>query len=66
MYRYWVNNNAQPNGDHEVHKEGCSYMPRTGIDLGLHSTCQSAVLEAKRHYTQSNGCYWCSNACHTR
>jgi hypothetical protein len=27
MALYYVNNNAQSNGDHEVHKEGCSWMP---------------------------------------
>jgi len=24
---YYVNTNAQANGDHEVHKEGCTKMP---------------------------------------
>lgn len=27
MSNYYVNMNAQSNGDHEVHKSGCSYMP---------------------------------------
>jgi hypothetical protein len=32
MSRYYVNKNAQENGDHEVHTTGCSFMPtiRTG------------------------------------
>lgn len=67
MAKYYVNSNAQSNGDHEVHKEGCSYMPSTEnrLYLGDFITCQGAVLEAKKRYPKSNGCYYCSNACHT-
>jgi hypothetical protein len=66
MARYYVNKNAQDNGDHEVHEAGCSYLPATSnrIDLGLFTRCQEAVKEAKKHYTQSDGCYYCSLACH--
>jgi hypothetical protein len=66
MARYYVNNNAQSNGDHEVHREGCTYMPASKIDLGLHDACKTAVAEAKRYYPQSNGCYYCSRECHTQ
>ncbi len=67
MDRYYVNRKAQSNGDHEVHKAGCSYMParENQLDLGSFNNCRDAVREAKRHYTQVNGCYWCSRACHT-
>lgn len=67
MASYYVNSNAQSNGDHEVHKSGCSYMPSANnrISLGDHSTCHSAVTAAKRYYNKVNGCYYCSNACHT-
>lgn len=65
MAIYYVNNNAQPNGDHEVHKSGCSWMPTDKKNLGEHSNCQSAVREAKKTYPQSNGCFYCSNECHT-
>jgi len=27
MASYYVNKNAQSNGDHEVHKDGCTFMP---------------------------------------
>lgn len=66
MARYYVNKDAQANGDHEVHKEGCTFMPSNRIDLGLFDNCQGAVKEAKKHYTQVNGCYYCANACHTQ
>lgn len=68
MEKYYVNMNAQANGDHEVHKFGCSYMPDLDNKkyLGEFSSCYRAVQEAKRYYSQVNGCYYCSNACHTQ
>ncbi|GGG14050.1 hypothetical protein GCM10011344_13370 [Dokdonia pacifica] len=67
MAKYYVNNNAQSNGDHEVHKDGCIYLPfvKSKKYLGDYLSCQSAVIEAKKTYSKSNGCYTCSNACHT-
>jgi len=64
---YFVNKNAQLNGDHEVHTSSCAWKPNpeNQIALGWHSNCQSAVVEAKKHYSQSNGCAYCSPACHT-
>jgi ABC-type sulfate transport system substrate-binding protein len=66
MAKYYVNKVAQSNGDHEVHKEGCSFMPSTENKkyLGDFSNCKDAVDEAKKTYPQSNGCYYCSNECH--
>ena len=68
MYKYYVNKNAQKNGDHEVHKLGCSYIPASEnrMYLGEFATCRSAVTKAKEYYPQSNGCYYCSNECHTQ
>jgi hypothetical protein len=67
MSRYYVNKNAQANGDHEVHTTGCSFMPNpeNRIYLGDFSTCSPAVIEAKNHYAKADGCYHCSRACHT-
>ncbi len=67
MSKYYVNKNAQANGDHEVHTSNCSYLPNieNRIYLGEFSTCAEAVREAKNHYLKSNGCYYCSSACHT-
>lgn len=65
---YYVNKNAQSNGDHEVHKYGCRYLPHPSnrIYLGDFISCHSAVNEAKRYYSQVNGCYYCSRDCHTQ
>jgi hypothetical protein len=65
--RYYVNKNSQDNGDHEVHTRSCSWLPeeQNRIYLGEFSSCGAAVREAKKYYSQCNGCYHCSPACHT-
>jgi hypothetical protein len=66
MDHYFVNTHAQPNGDHEVHKVGCYYMPSDRKYLGQFPTCAGAVLEARKHYAQVNGCKHCAKDCHTQ
>jgi hypothetical protein len=65
MARYYVNKNAQPSGDHEVHKEGCSFMPaaENRLYLGDFSSCHPAVREAEKYYTSADGCYFCCKDC---
>lgn len=67
MARYYVNKNAQSNGDHEVHTTGCSHMPeeQNRIYLGDFSSCGPAVTEAKKRYPTADGCFYCSKPCHT-
>lgn len=64
---YYVNDNAQTNGDHEVHRDGCQYLPAAAnrTYLGSFDNCSDAVTAAKKHYKEVNGCYTCSRACHT-
>jgi len=66
--RYYVNTNAQANGDHEVHKEiGCP-TPAASENrkyLGDFATCAPAVAEAKKTYSKADGCANCSPECHT-
>lgn len=68
MATYYVNTNAQANGDHEVHTDMCQHLPapQNRDYLGFHLTCQPAVAEARRRYLRADGCYWCCNACHKR
>jgi hypothetical protein len=68
MKKYYVNDNAQSNGDHEVHHEDCRYLPslQNRTYLGSFSNCRDAVKEAKKHHTQVNGCKTCSTECHTQ
>jgi hypothetical protein len=67
MALYYVNKNPQDNGDHEVHVSSCSRLPDQDnrLYLGSFETCRPAVTEAKKTYSQSNGCYYCSEDCHT-
>ena len=65
MAKYYVNKNAQSNGDHEVHTNDCHKFPSNNIYLGQFSNCREAVKEAKKYYSQSNGCVHCSRECHT-
>ena len=67
MDHYYVNNNAQENGDHEVHKKSCKYCPdaNSRIYLGYFPNCKEAVRIAGEKFTQVNGCYYCSKECHT-
>lgn len=71
MSKFIINQNPQANGDYEVHNltTGCSFMPhpQNRVDLGEHPNCFSAVLAAKRKWSNAriNGCYYCCNNCHT-
>ena len=67
MASYYVNKNAQSNGDHEVHKEDCLWLPDVvnRTYLGNFTNCYDAVREARKHFMKVNGCYHCSIECHT-
>lgn len=56
MARYYVNKNAQENGDHEVHELSCTFIPESENRrfLGEYKSCAPAVREAKKYYTQVN------------
>jgi hypothetical protein len=68
MASYYRNRNAQWNGDHEVHQSDCYYMPapENRHYLGEYNGCFQAVAAAKLHDSSSDGCAYCSPACHTR
>lgn len=70
MVNYYLNLNAQSNGDHEVHKESCYYyyMYKSGYNfelLGAFSNELEAVRYARIKYPifKIDGCaYCCSTA----
>lgn len=68
MTKYYVNKNAQDNGDHEVHESGCGWLPsrENRRYLGEFTTCAPAVRKAKKYYPKADGCFYCSKACHRR
>jgi hypothetical protein len=65
MSKYYVNDHAQASGDHEVHKDGCTWLGLTisKTYLGEYSNCFGAVAKAKEIYSQSDGCAFCSPLC---
>lgn len=69
MDSYYVNRNAQPGGEHEVHKEGCPTPPNAANRdaLGRFTHCSGALSAARaKGYPSVDGCKHCSPACHSR
>lgn len=62
MTRYFINRNAQPNGYHEVHAEGCQFLPSAEnmIYLGEFSSRFGALQAAKTQFAQVSGCHFCT------
>lgn len=69
MTYYYYNNNTDNKGNHEVHKDNCSYLPAANNRtlIGYETNCQSAIDSAKRKTGKTNfdGCYYCCRPCHT-
>ena len=67
MDSYYMNENAQANGDHEVHTSTCSHLPAAHNRhyLGVFSNCHDALREAKKRDSNADGCYYCCRPCHT-
>lgn len=68
MVKYYVNDNAQPTGEHEVHTENCTHGAnlKNRTYLGDFSNCQDAVRKAKNRYSDVDGCAYCAAPCHTK
>ncbi len=66
MARYYVNRNAQANGDHEVHELGCVHMPNEDnrTYLGEFDSCGPAKRKAQGIYPTADGCFYCCRPCH--
>lgn len=65
---YYVNTQAQSGGEHEVHTGDCSYLPNVENRkyLGYFDNCKDALAEAKKTYSNVDGCYYCCNSCHKK
>ena len=69
MPRYYVTTDPKQNGDHEVHKSGCHFLPEDEAKrffLGFFNKCDDALIEARTHYPKCNGCYYCSKECYEK
>lgn len=70
MTSYVVNKEAQSqSGDHEVHDlastKGCLPSPENQLFLGNFMTCAEAIREARKYFSDVDGCAHCAAACHT-
>lgn len=65
---YYFNDNTDEHGNHEVHKDTCSYLPSSlnRTLIGYYSDCASAINAAKMKYPYKSfdGCYFCCRECH--
>ena len=68
MTTYSINKNSQSNGDHEIHKSGCSFEPSSTnrIELGYHLNDYVALQAGKKIYSAADGCAFCCPAIHAR
>jgi len=69
MKFYYYNKNTDNKGKHEVHTNDCSYQPnaQNKVLIGYCSNCKEAIKRAKLENPSKSfdGCYYCSNECHT-
>ena len=63
---YYVNSVPQSNGDHEVHCEGCYWMPSSTnrVYLGYFASSKEALAAARRLYPSADGCAFCCPEIH--
>lgn len=68
MAYYYVNKSAQSTGEHEVHTSTCAKIPSSENRefLGSFDSCREALQEARNHYSNVDGCYYCCNSCHKK
>ena len=66
MSIYYVDINANSNGDHEIHLLGCSLMPvhTQRVYLGNFENCFDALDFAIKYFTKSSACNYCLKECH--
>lgn len=68
MAYYYVNKNQQIGGEYEVHTSSCSWLPGADnrIFLGEFFNCSDAIKEARKYYSDIDGCKYCCPACHKK
>lgn len=68
MNIYYVNANAQPTGEHEVHTQSCTHGATflNRRDLGYQLDGRFAVQAARNYYQNVDGCMYCCPEAHTR
>ncbi len=64
--KYYVAIRPQTNDQHNVHKEGCPFLPEAArrIFLGIFQSPKDAVEEGSKYFSRSNKCLFCSKEHH--
>lgn len=60
---YYVSEEPDDDGGHEVHKDTCYRLPVMRKFLGIHASCEHAVARAREQYQGAVGCRLCSYEC---
>lgn len=66
MAEFYIETNAQANGDHIVHKANCSLLPAKDAIryLGSIASSASALKKAAESFKHVNGCPQCASTSH--
>jgi hypothetical protein len=65
MINYYLNRRPMLNGLHAIHTENCPFVAGEDrrIYLGEYESCKDAVRAARKHFSGSEGCLFCSQLC---
>lgn len=56
---FYVNNKAQPSGEHIVHTRDCWVLPNDRKYIGRFPSFNDAIEGAKEHFNNIDGCTYC-------
>jgi hypothetical protein len=67
VQHYYVNKQANPSDEHEVHVPRCAYLPEgeEGLYLGAFTRCGDAIEAAKTRFGKVSACKVCCSAGHS-
>lgn len=57
---YYLNEEPQPSGVHEIHADGCKFLPLKKVYLGYFSNSEEATRNAKQFYKYISVCEHCN------
>ncbi|MFC6101893.1 hypothetical protein [Olivibacter domesticus] len=56
---YYLNEEPQPSGVHEIHADGCKFLPVRRVYLGYYANSEDATRNAKQFYEDVSVCEHC-------
>lgn len=64
---FYVDLKVKENGEYLMHRSGCKQLPdsTSRYYVGLFTTCNEAIKDAKKAFPLTNGCKICCKSCHT-